>query len=185
MLTQNNNTQYAYLGGGCFWCIEAVFQNLKGVESVVSGYSGGESSTANYKDVSTGKTKHVEVCKIAYNPKIISYDILLAVFFYSHDPTQLNRQGNDIGPQYQSAIFYLNNEEKNQCKKYIEDLEFQKIYENIKTNLIKFENFYKAEEYHQNYFQLNSNQPYCSIIINPKVEKLKKKFKNYYPKKIN
>tara|TARA_B100000902_G_scaffold390446_1_gene439368 strand:+ start:678 stop:1226 length:549 start_codon:yes stop_codon:yes gene_type:complete len=182
MLSQNKPVNYAYFGGGCFWCIEAVFQNLNGVESVISGYSGGDRSTANYRDVSSGRTEHVEICKITYNPDVISYEILLKIFFLSHDPTQHNRQGNDIGPQYHSTIFYVNENEKNQCKKYIQELELQKIYNNIKTNLILFDTFYQAEEYHQRYFQLNSNQPYCSIIINPKIQKLKQKFKNYYHK---
>mgnify|MGYP001422395332 CR=1 FL=1 len=172
--------KHIYFGGGCFWCIEAVFQDLKGVVQVENGYAGGDEKTANYKSVSSGKTKHAEICKITYNENIISIDILLKVFFLAHDPTQLNKQGNDIGTQYRSIIFYNNLLEKKQIDNYIKQLENEKVYKNIQTEIVVFNEFYKAEEYHQDYLNLNPNQPYCSIVINPKIQKLKKKLKDYY-----
>jgi len=180
MTQDNKNWSYAYFGGGCFWCIEAVFQDLKGVEEVVSGYSGGDSKTANYKEVSSGKTKHAEICQIKYNPSIINFETLLKIFFVAHDPTTLNRQGNDVGPHYRSIIFYQNEEERKESEKYINQLEIENIYKNIKTEITAFEKFYIAENYHQNYFFTNPNQPYCSFVINPKVQKLRKNLNKYY-----
>lgn len=171
---------YAYFGGGCFWCIEAAFENLNGVINVTSGYSGGEVSTANYKDVISGSTKHAEICKIEYNPDIITFNILLEVFFVAHDPTTLNKQGNDIGNHYRSVIFYSNEMQKKQSEKYMKELKALKIYNNITTELVPLKYFYPAEDYHQNYFNLNPNEAYCTFVINPKIEKLKQKLKQYY-----
>ena len=179
MIQQNKNS-YAYFGGGCFWCIEAVFTGLDGVSEVTSGYSGDTLETANYKDVCSGNTKHAEICKIQYNPHIISFDILLEVFFLAHDPTTLNQQGNDYGTQYRSIIFYVNSDEKHQTETYIRQLESTEVYKNIITELNPLENFYPAEEYHQNYFQLNPKKTYCKFIINPKIQKLREKLKKYY-----
>ena len=180
MLNQNSKTKTAYFGGGCFWCIEAIFENINGVISVKSGYSGGLQETANYKDVCSGKTKHAEICQIQYDPKKISYDILLEIFFLAHDPTTLNRQGNDIGPQYRSIIFFSSQEESNKAKEYIDLLEKNNIYTNIQTEVAPLIKFYIAEDNHQNYFNLNPNQAYCSLVINPKIQKLRKQLKNYY-----
>ena len=180
MTAEKEKINYAYFGGGCFWCIEAIFQDLNGVEDVVSGYCGGDAESANYKDVSEGKTKHAETCKIKYNPNIISFEILLKIFFLAHDPTTLNRQGNDVGAHYRSIIFYQNKEEKTQIEKHITQLELNNVYKDIKTEVVEFEQFYIAEKYHQNYFFTNPNQVYCSLIINPKVQKLRKDLNKYY-----
>jgi peptide-methionine (S)-S-oxide reductase len=179
-MTHETKMDYAYFGGGCFWCIEAIFESLNGVQEVISGYSGGDEKTANYENVSSGKTRHAEICRIKYNPSIISFDILLEVFFLAHDPTTLNSQGNDIGPQYRSIIFYQNKKEKEKAENYINELELKEVYVNIKTTLTLFEQFYEAENYHQNYFNSNPTQPYCSFVINPKVQKLRKKLNKYY-----
>ena len=172
--------QTAYFGGGCFWCIEAVFENINGVTEVISGYSGGDRETANYKDVCSGKTKHAEICKIKYNSEIVTFDILLEIFFLSHDPTTLNRQGNDIGPQYRSVIFFSNQEEKDKSKAYIKKLEQKNTYQSIITEILPLNEFYPAENYHQNYFEINPNQPYCEIVIEPKIQKLREKLNKYY-----
>ncbi len=180
MQTQENNIKYIHFGAGCFWCIEAIFEGLNGVEEVISGYSGGEKNTANYTDVCSGKTKHAEVCHIKYNSDIISFQTLLKVFFLAHNPTTLNRQGNDIGPQYRSIIFYNNESEKLISEQYIESLLKDDVYSVITTELVVFKKFYKAEKYHQNYLKLNPQQPYCQLIINPKVTKLRKELSQYY-----
>ena len=180
MKSQENNIKYIHFGAGCFWCIEAIFEGLNGVEEVVSGYSGGEKNTANYTDVCSGKTKHAEVCRIKYNSDTISFQTLLKVFFLAHNPTTLNRQGNDIGPQYRSIIFYNNESEKLISEQYVESLLKNNIYSVITTELAAFKKFYKAEKYHQNYMQLNPQQPYCQLIINPKVTKLRKELNQYY-----
>ena len=169
----------ATFGSGCFWCTEAQFQQLKGVEKVESGYSGGEVKDPTYKQVCTGTTGHAEVCKITYDPAVISYDELLAAFWMSHDPTQLNRQGNDAGTQYRSAIFYHNAEQKSKAEAYKEKLNAEKVFnKDVVTEIVPFEVFYKAEDYHQNYFNENGNQPYCSFVVAPKVEKFRKVFKD-------
>jgi len=182
MLTQEKITKNAYFGGGCFWCIEAAFEDLNGVVEVISGYSGGSERTANYKDVCSGNTKHAEICSITYNPEIITFEILLEVFFLAHDPTTLNKQGNDVGTHYRSVIFYNDDEEYAKTEGYIKTLENNNIYQNIKTEIVAFEQFYQAEECHQNYFQLNTNQSYCAFVINPKVQKLRKMLSKYYVK---
>ncbi|AMR31369.1 peptide-methionine (S)-S-oxide reductase [Mucilaginibacter sp. PAMC 26640] len=164
---------------GCFWCTEAKFKQLRGVKSVVSGFSGGTTVKPTYKEVCTGKTGHAEACNIVYDPKVISYDELIAAFFVAHDPTQLNRQGNDIGTQYRSAIFYHSLAQKQKADYYIAKLNTEKAYPaKIVTQVVPYKVFYKAEDYHQNYFALNGNQPYCKSVIQPEVEKFKKIFKD-------
>ncbi len=170
------NTNTIHLGGGCFWCIEAVYENIKGVVQVVSGYSGGDKETANYKDVCTGKTKHAEVCKITYNVDEVSLETLLNLFFTFHDPTTKNRQGNDIGPHYRSVIFYKNDAEQTTAQKVIDAMNSE-VYDNkIVTELSPLQHFYEAENYHQDYFANNKSQSYCQIVIAPKVAKLRAKY---------
>jgi len=176
---------YVYFAGGCFWCVEAFFENLNGVEEVVSGYAGGLASTASYEIVCQGHTKHVETCKIKYDPKIISFDTLLEVFFLSHDPTELNRQGNDIGSHYQSTIFYSSKQEKNKIEEYINHLINDSVFETITTQVLLFNGFFPAEKYHQNYFKLNSQQPYCSLVISPKLKLLRQSLKKYFKPDFN
>lgn len=164
---------------GCFWCTEAKFKQLKGVKTVVSGYTGGKTVKPTYEQVSSGNTGHAEACHIAYDPAIISYDELLEAFFVAHDPTQLNRQGNDVGTQYRSAIFFHNAAQKQKALYYIAKLNAAKAYKNkIVTQVAPFNVFYKAENYHQNYFALNGNEPYCKYVIQPELEKFKKVFKD-------
>lgn len=170
---------FATFGSGCFWCSEAIFNELEGVYSVLPGYSGGKTENPTYEQVCSGNTGHAEVVQIAFNPNVISYDELLEVFFKTHDPTSLNRQGNDIGTQYRSVIFYHNEEQKKSAEKYISLLEKEKIFDKpIVTELSAFTKFYEAEDYHHNYFKNNPNQGYCAFVINPKYEKFKKVFKN-------
>jgi peptide-methionine (S)-S-oxide reductase len=167
----------AVFGGGCFWCTEAVFQMLKGVSKVESGYAGGSMENPSYEKVSTGKTGHAEVIRVTYDPAIISYEDLLTVFFGSHDPTTPNRQGADVGEQYRSVIFYANEEEKAAAGKLIEEInESLKDGTRVVTQLIPFDTFYPAESYHQNYFNNNTDAPYCQLIIEPKIEKVRKRF---------
>lgn len=169
--------EVATFASGCFWCTEAVFQRVKGVVKVESGYSGGSVPNPSYEAVTTGRTGHAECTQITYDPKIISYTQLLEVFWKTHDPTTLNRQGNDSGTQYRSAIFYHNDEQKLLAQKYKFELESAKIWnDSIVTEITEFKIFYKAEDYHQNYYNQNANQPYCSFVITPKIEKFKKVF---------
>lgn len=168
------------LGGGCFWCIEAAFEDVKGVSSVVSGFSGGKIKNPSYREVVSGKTNHAEVCQITYDSKIISLKNILELFFLIHDPTTINRQGNDIGRHYRSIILYHNDEEidliKNEIDRYNKD-----YYNNgIVTEIKKIEAFYSAEEYHQEYYKKNREQPYCKIVIKPKLIKARELLKNYY-----
>ena len=164
-------------GAGCFWCVEAIFQDLKGVERVASGYSGCTSKNPTYKDVCTGTTGHAEVCQIVYNPEVISLPKLLEVFWQVHDPTTLNRQGGDVGTQYRSAIFYHTLAQKNVAVEYLTKLNEAKVFESpIVTEITPFTNFYAAEKYHQDYFNLNGENPYCSTVIRPKLDKFKKVF---------
>ncbi len=165
---------------GCFWCTESVFQRLKGVVKVVSGFSGGSVPNPSYEEVCTGTTGHAEACNIIFDPSRISYDELLAVFWYTHDPTQLNRQGNDEGTQYRSAIFYHNQEQKDKAEAYKKKLDASGSWNKpIVTSIEPFRNFYSAESYHQDYYDLNKNQPYCQFVIRPKLEKFRKAFKNF------
>ena len=176
---QDSGLETATFGAGCFWCVEAVFQNLKGVESVISGYTGGHVKNPSYKEVTTGSTGHAEVTQITYDPQKITFTELLEVFWQTHDPTTLNRQGADVGAQYRSAIFYHNEVQKRLAENYIKKLNESGAFENpIVTEITALEEFYVAEDYHQNYYNLNSHQPYCSFVIVPKLEKLKKVFKD-------
>jgi peptide-methionine (S)-S-oxide reductase len=171
-------TDTATFAAGCFWCVEAVFQELKGVHSVTSGYTGGKIKNPTYREVCSGLTGHAEACQIVYDPSIISYDDLLEAFWKSHDPTTLNRQGSDQGTQYRSAIFYHNEEQKNKAESYKAKLNAEKAFDNpIVTAISPAEAFFIAEDYHQNYFNQNGNAPYCSFVIAPKLEKFRKVFK--------
>lgn len=170
-------TEIATFGAGCFWCVEAVFQRLKGVEKVVSGYSGGKNPHPTYEQVCTGTTGHAEVCQITFNPTQISFEELLEVFWQTHDPTTLNRQGNDVGTQYRSVIFYHNEKQKELAEKYKKSLDEARVFPKpIVTEISPFTAFYPAENYHQNYFNNNPYQPYCQFVVQPKVEKFKKVF---------
>lgn len=171
------NPDTATFGEGCFWCTEAIFQRLKGVEKVVSGYAGGHIENPSYRQVCTGTTGHAEVCQILFDPEIISYKELLEVFWKTHDPTTLNRQGNDMGTQYRSVIFYHNEEQKKLAETYKEKLNKSDAFDNpVITEITAFTDFYPAEDYHQDYFNLNSGKPYCSLVIEPKLEKFEKVF---------
>lgn len=172
-----SNLEKATFGSGCFWCTEAVFLAVKGVEKVESGYSGGKVKNPTYREVCTGMTGHAEVTQITYDPKVISFEDLLEVFWNTHDPTTLNKQGADEGTQYRSVVFYHNEEQKKIAEAYKKQLEASKIYKNpIVTEISPLTTFYKAEDYHQNYYELNPNQGYCQYVIRPKVDKFKKQF---------
>jgi len=167
--------EIATLGGGCFWCIEAVFDDLKGVLSVESGYSGDTMAQPTYEQVCSGKTGHAEVVQITFDPRTILYEDILRIFFTVHDPTTLDRQGNDAGTQYRSVIFYHDERQKQIAEEIINEIESQKLWDNpIVTELSRFKAFYEAEGYHQEYFANNPNQPYCRIVIAPKVAKFRK-----------
>ncbi|SKB46609.1 peptide-methionine (S)-S-oxide reductase [Parapedobacter luteus] len=172
-------TDTATFAAGCFWCVEEQFKQLKGVESVTSGYTGGTVPDPTYKEVGTGTTGHAEACNIVFDPAKISYEQLMEAFFVAHDPTQLNRQGNDVGTQYRSAIFYHNAKQQKLATYYIKRLNEEKAYEkNIVTQVMPYGMFYKAEDYHQDYYANNSDAPYCQLVIKPKLEKFKKVFKH-------
>jgi peptide-methionine (S)-S-oxide reductase len=176
---ENNNKQMATLAGGCFWCLEAVYLELRGVEKVVSGYTGGANPNPTYKQVCSGTTGHAEVVQITYDPQQVTFEDLLKVFFTIHDPTTLNRQGHDIGTQYRSAIFYHNDEQKATAERVIAELQRDKVWDKpIVTQLAALDVFYPAEEYHQNYFARNPEQGYCQAIVAPKVIKFRKTFLN-------
>jgi peptide-methionine (S)-S-oxide reductase len=165
------------LGAGCFWCTEAVFQRLEGVERVVSGYAGGIIPNPTYKQICTGTTGHAEVINVYFDPNKTSLESLLEVFWATHDPTTLNRQGGDVGPQYRSSIFYYNESQKEIATNLKAELNASKVYDSpIVTEITAFSNFYPAENYHQDYFNLNGMQPYCQFVVRPKVDKLKKYF---------
>lgn len=166
------------LGGGCFWCTEAVFKMLKGVESVEPGYAGGHVLNPTYTQVSTGETGHAEVIKIVYDPDVLSFEELLQVFFSSHDATTLNRQGNDVGPQYRSAIFYTTERQREKSQHYIDVLNKGTSVKPIVTEVTALTNYFPAEDYHKNYFERNQGAGYCQLVIAPKVEKVGEKFKN-------
>lgn len=173
-----NNFEKATLGGGCFWCTEAVYKELNGVIEVQPGYSGGHVKNPAYREVCNGTTGHAEVVQITYDPEIVSFSEVLEVFFMTHDPTTLNRQGNDVGTQYRSAIFYHSEKQKQTAEKVIGLFEDEKVYDDpIVTEVTAFDTFYKAEDYHKNYFEKNKNQPYCQFVVAPKVEKFRKIFK--------
>ncbi len=169
----------ATFASGCFWCTEAIFLAVNGVEKVESGYMGGSLKNPSYKEVTSGQTGHAECIQLTYNPSIITYDELLEIFWQTHDPTTLNRQGADVGTQYRSAIFYHSEEQKQLAGKYKALLEEEKVFEKpIVTEITKASDFYVAEDYHQNYYSLNQNAPYCSYVIQPKLEKFKKVFRD-------
>jgi len=175
----NDKSETATIANGCFWCSEAIFKRLKGVKSVVSGYSGGIVKDPSYNQVCTGKTGHAESIQIEFDPKVISYEKILDIFWHTHDPTTLNRQGNDVGPQYRSAIFYHSQEQKKIAEKLREELEKEGVFNApIVTEISPFRNFYVAEDYHKNYYENNQDAPYCNFVITPKVRKLLMKYGN-------
>ncbi len=176
-MRKDGQYELATFAGGCFWCTEAVFKRLKGVKSVVSGYSGGEIENPSYLQVSSGKTNHAEVVQIKFDPSIISYDRLLDIFWATHNPTTLNRQGADMGSQYRSVIFCHNEKQKEKALNSKEKMDKSgKFKDRIVTDIVPFTNFYNAEPYHQNYYENNINNPYCTIVIDPKIEKLIREF---------
>ena len=167
----------ATLAGGCFWCLEAVFDDLRGVESVESGYMGGKTANPTYAEVCSGETGHAEVVRITFDPNVVSFREILEVFFVIHDPTTLNRQGNDVGTQYRSAIFYHSAEQKSAAEEVVANLDAARIYDaSIVTELVPASQFYSAEDYHQEYFRRNPAQPYCAYVVRPKVAKFRKHF---------
>lgn len=169
----------AIFGAGCFWCVEAQFQLLEGVESITSGFSGGTIKNPSYKEVCTGNTGHAEVCKIVFDPSKISYEELLAAFWKAHNPTELNRQGNDIGTQYRSAIFYTNENQKQLAETYKKKLDESGAWNQpIVTEITEFTAFYPAEDYHTNYFNLHEEESYCKFVVKPKVDKFRQVFKD-------
>jgi peptide-methionine (S)-S-oxide reductase len=173
----NTNLQTATLAGGCFWCLEAVYDEIKGVQGVESGYAGGHVDNPSYRAVCNGDTGHAEVIQVHFDPNVVSYRDLLNVFFAIHDPTTLNRQGADVGTQYRSAIFYHDDEQKRIAEELIKDLNVQKIWDRpIVTEVVPLDKFYMAEDYHQEYFARNPYQPYCMAVVSPKVSKFRKHF---------
>ncbi len=173
----NDDTETAVFGAGCFWCVEAIYQRVNGIMSVESGYAGGHVENPTYKQVTTGTTGHAEVARLEYDPDVISYEELLEVFWHTHNPTTLNRQGADVGPQYRSVIFYANEEQKRIAEKSLEKTDASDLWEDpIVTKIEPLTNYSKAEDYHQNYYNNNPNAGYCSIVIAPKIAKFKKEF---------
>ncbi len=171
--------EVATLGGGCFWCVEAVYQSVEGVQSVVSGYAGGTKETANYKAVCSGATDHAEVIQVTFDPKLVTYADILEMFWTAHDPTTLNRQGNDVGPQYRSVIFYHDEEQKRIAEQSKKEVATQVWDKPIVTQIVPFEAFYEAEDYHQDYYNNTGDRnPYCTYVITPKVQKFRKVFKD-------
>ena len=167
----------ATLAGGCFWCLEAVYERLRGVSQVVSGYAGGDAPNPRYQQVCAGDTGHAEVVQISFDPRIVSYRDLLSVFFTIHDPTTPDRQGADVGTQYRSAIFYHSESQKQDALSVMEEIEAQRIWPgDIVTELVPFDSFWEAEEYHQDYYRRNAQNPYCQLVIEPKVAKLRKEY---------
>lgn len=172
-----SNLETATLAAGCFWCVEAVFDDLKGVKDVVSGYAGGHTENPTYREVCDGTTGHAEVAEIRFDPAVISFKEILQVFFAVHDPTTMNRQGNDVGTQYRSAIFYHDEEQKRIAEEVIKEVTAEGVYDDpIVTEVVPLEKFWPAEDYHQEYFANNPNQPYCIGVVAPKVAKFRKKF---------
>jgi peptide-methionine (S)-S-oxide reductase len=179
-VNMNDTTEVATLAGGCFWCVEAIYANTKGVYKVESGYAGGFVKNPAYKEVCNGTTGHAEAVQITFDPRVVSFAKLLEIFFVVHDPTTLNRQGPDVGTQYRSAIFYHNNEQKKVAEAAIQIVnETAEWGAPAVTEITAFTNFYKAEDYHQQYFELHGEQPYCRIMITPKLEKFKKRFSEF------
>jgi len=180
----NSNLETITLGGGCYWCTEAIFENLVGVKTVVSGFSGGKTVNPSYEEVCTGKTGHAEVVQITFDKSVTNLDEILKVFFTVHDPTTLNRQGEDVGTQYRSVIFYRNEAQRKTAQDIINVLNANKVYNSpIVTKVEPFTQFYNAEDYHQDYYAYNKNKPYCRLVIQPKLEKFEKIFKDRLKKK--
>ena len=177
-MSSNGNLEKITFGGGCFWCVEAVFDQLLGVETVTSGYAGGHTENPTYKEVCSGTTGHAEVIQVAFDPEIISLDEIFDVFWTVHDPTQLNRQGNDVGTQYRSIILYENEEQKLIAERSIKEYEASEIYDgSFTTQVVPLEKFYTAEDYHQNYYENDGGQnPYCTVVVKPKIDKFYNKF---------
>lgn len=172
-----NTSEIAVFAGGCFWCTEAIFQSLKGVKSVMPGYTGGSLKNPTYEQVNTGKTGHAEAVKIEFDPSVISYEDLLTVFFNTHDPTSLNRQGADVGTDYRSAIFFSSPEQEERARGFIRELLEKKAYDKpIVTEVSPLGEFFPAEDYHRDYYKMNQGNPYCEIVIVPKLERLQKRF---------
>ena len=173
----SSRTEVATLGGGCFWCLEAVYEELRGVEKVESGYSGGPVPNPTYRQVCTGTTGHAEVVQVTFDPEVVSYSEILEVFLTIHDPTTLNRQGADVGPQYRSAIFYHDEEQRRVAEGVLSELEAKGVWDDpIVTEVTPFDAFYVAEDYHQGYYRNNEYQPYCQVVIAPKVAKFRKEY---------
>jgi peptide-methionine (S)-S-oxide reductase len=178
-MTNASSLDTAIFGGGCFWCCEAMFRRLAGVQSVTPGYAGGTTVNPSYQDVCTGETGHAEVIRVVYDPSAVSYDDLLTVFFRTHDPTTLNRQGADIGTQYRSIILTNSDAQKSSAEAFIAKLEAAHVFDSpVVTEVRPCTDFYEAEDYHKNYHELNRNQPYCRAVIDPKMEKFLKEFKD-------
>ncbi len=175
----NDNLEIATLANGCFWCTEAVFKRIKGIESVLPGYTGGTAKNPSYDQVCMGNTGHTESIQIKFDPKVIPYEKILDIFWHTHDPTTLNRQGNDIGTQYRSAIFFHDEKQKEITEKSKKDLEEEGVYkDSVVTEITPFKNFYVAEDYHKNYYDKHKDAPYCNFIINPKIHKLLQQYRN-------
>ena len=175
----SNEFEKATLGAGCFWCVEAVYQDVKGVHEVVSGYAGGHVENPTYQQICTGATGHAEVIQITFDPEVISYEDILYIFWRTHDPTTLNRQGADVGTQYRSAIFYHDEEQKAIAEKSKRETGASGLWPApIVTEIVLYSDFYRAEGYHQNYYRDNPNQPYCRVVIDPKVQKFRKEFQD-------
>jgi peptide-methionine (S)-S-oxide reductase len=174
----HGSMEVATLGGGCFWCIEAAFNEIKGVVNVESGYAGGEVASPTYEQVCTGTTGHAEAVQVTFDPNLVSFKEILEIFFTTHDPTTLNRQGADVGTQYRSVIFYHNEKQKETAEQVIAELEAEKVWDSpIVTQIEPFKNFYKAEEYHRRYFSRHPEAAYCRVVIAPKIAKLRKKYR--------
>lgn len=174
---ESSNLEEATFGAGCFWCVEAVFEEVKGVKSAVAGYAGGEIKDPTYQQVSSGSTGHAEVARITYDPSVVSYKQLLEVFWHTHNPTTKNRQGADVGPQYRSAIFYHNEEQKEIAEESLKKTDNSDLWEDpIVTEIVPLTNYSKAENYHQNYYENNPNAGYCTVVIAPKLKKFRKEF---------
>ncbi|MFN2395556.1 MAG: peptide-methionine (S)-S-oxide reductase MsrA [Bacteroidales bacterium] len=175
----DKNFEYATLGGGCFWCLEAVFSEVKGINAAISGYSGGTIKNPTYREVTSGRTGHAEVIQLQFDPEVISYRDILTIFFHLHDPTTLNRQGADVGTQYRSVIFYQNEDQEKVAREVFKEIDRSDLWDDpLVTEVSPLQEFYKAEDYHQDYYANNPNQPYCTFVISPKMSKLRKLFKD-------
>lgn len=183
-ISDQKNTELATFGAGCFWCVEAIFEEVKGVKSVVAGYAGGDIENPTYRQVSSGATKHAEVTRIVFDPSVVTYEQLLEVFWHTHNPTTKNRQGADVGPQYRSVIFYHNEEQKQLAQKSMEATDASDLWADpIVTEIEPIKNYSKAENYHQNYYENNPNAGYCTVVIAPKLKKFRKEFSHLLKEK--